>query len=279
MADQPIHDQEPAPTDQPTEGQPAPEGEPQGQPEGEPDRRYAGKYTSVEELERGYSEAQKRLNQLQDEARRQREEQRLRELIQQQQTQAAPATPEDPYAEDRKYLREKEVDEGVIEAIIRLSERAGRSGVPAEVQRGLAPLVNGMASLRGMPYDQQMQVQRLLAEDPNFAQRFERVASVDPEGARYIAEGALQLHQAVAGARDADRDVKAQREANRKTAALPTEKSTREAPQTSQAQTQRRQEALDEALKSYMQTGDLQRFSREGLPPVRMWTDEGIKTV
>lgn len=242
--------------------------------EGENEPLLAGKFTSVEDLERGFQDSERdreraaQARQLAEEKARWLEEQAQRYGPQQ------PAV--DPFQEEREALKDAGYDDKLVNTILGLAEKAAAAKVPSELQSNLAPLMNSAAARQGLTLQESQQLDGLLQGDPEFATVYNRAVLTDPEQAREYAKMRMRIDDTITQARSSSDAIKAQRsQAKRDGAAIPRRTSQgRETPTKSQDKAAR-EERLDKLFQNAQAGGDTNSLARELFSGLEIWDESG----
>jgi len=262
---------EPAPEESQDDGAPA-EGE-ESAPE-EP-RTYAGKYRSVDALEHGYDEANKAREASQRELNSYRERERVRLEAETERNAPDPLAPLlEGYDEEAQKL---------IRTTYAAGQLGGRTAAAEETGNLLNPLFNAQRAMAGFDAEDSQTLNKLISDDPDFAQRFNNLAAQDVELAHMTAEAAIQLQKTETVALQADTEVRETRARTRKDASLvsKTGSGERNAPARSTGDKARdekyarRQQAID----NFQSTGDLRRLARESVEGIEIWDEDGRRKI
>lgn len=259
--------------------EPEPDEEPEGEPEepegeGDDEPLLAGKYKSVEDLERGFNDSARDLELAR--AARQLAEEKARWLEEQTKRYGQPQPTEDPFKAEREALKDAGYDDKLVDTILGLAEKAAAAKVPSELQTSLSPLFNSAAARQGFSLQQQQKLDQLLASDPEFANVYNRAVMTDPEQAKQFAQMRMKIDETIEQARASSDAIKAKRkQAKKDGTSVPRRTSQgRETPNKSQ-QAQAREERLDKLFKSAQRTGDTNPLARELFSGLEIWDESG----
>jgi len=223
---------------------------------GEPAELLAGKYESVEELERGYKEQSGGYQRLQDDLRREREEKR--QLLAQRQP--APAEPVvDPLAGPKERLEEAGLSP---QDIVDITVEAARAEAVAEMQKQLAPAANAAVAIGAVDADLQPQAQRFLQDNPDVNEDYQRLLQMDGQSAGKYLNSVLKLNALEADAAAIDADVKADRADKRKHAGTISRRSDSRASKSTKSDQAAREEKL-KGLAERASRGDARGYASE----------------
>lgn len=172
-------------------------------------RKFAGKYESVDDLEKGYSESTQEGLRLKAQLDQAIAENRALKL-------AGQSRQNDPDP-DLAALEEAGIDTAVLNRAI---QKIATGTATGRVEEALAPLFNAAQAQQRIPADLQQKANALLASDPEVSATYQALLSSPERAANYLTRE-VRFHDAEAGMHEEDARVKAERQEKRRDAALP----------------------------------------------------------
>jgi len=173
-------------------------------------QRLAGRYESVEALEKGYNESAAEAQRLKARLDAIESENRALKL-------AGRSAPESDT--DAATLEESGID---VAALERFLTKRSRLAAREESQEALRPIISAAQAQVAIPTELQPAANKLLTENQEIAETYQILLDRNPTRAAGFLVQAVRMHDAEAGMKEEDKAVKEDRERRRADAALPT---------------------------------------------------------